>query len=233
MENPLLRDKIQTHYPELRTDEIVVTDQLQHVIDVGGKYAESGLKWLGGLISGGVQKLGGYIGEKVEHTGQTNASQNAQTKWTELKEGTTKFFRVSSEYVSAVLDPVIVKGKEVVGQIGEKIDNSDSGSIKYLKGNIVTYSEVGNTAAGAVCHAFNGVVYAASEVGTSVTKTTKELWQKKYGDEVPPVVNPENVGSVPEHPPVVPAGEHNEGGVSEDIKEDIELSKEPLIKKIE
>ena len=62
MENPLLRDKINTHYPGLRTDEIVVTDQLQHVIDVGGKYAESGLKWLGGLISGGVQKLGGYIG---------------------------------------------------------------------------------------------------------------------------------------------------------------------------
>lgn len=65
MENPLLRDKIATHYPGLRTDEIVITDQLQHVIDVGGKYAETGLKWLGGLISGGVERIGGYIEKKV------------------------------------------------------------------------------------------------------------------------------------------------------------------------
>lgn len=137
MENPLLKEKIGVHYPELRTSEIVVTDQLQHAIDVGGKYAETGLKWLGGIISGGVQKLGGYLEQKVEHTGQTNGSQTAQTKWTEFKEGTTKFFKVSSEYVSAVLDPVIVKGKEVVGHIGEKIDSSDNKGVKYLKGTIL------------------------------------------------------------------------------------------------
>lgn len=81
-----------------------------------------------------------------------------------------------------MLNPVIAKGKEVAGNIGERIDNSDNGKIKYLK-------EVGSTAAGAVCHAFNGVVYAASEVGTSVTKSTKEIWQKKYGEDAPAVVN--------------------------------------------
>jgi hypothetical protein len=124
LENPLLKDKINTHYPDIRNDEIVITDQLQHAIDVGGKYAETGLKWLGGLISGGVQKLGGYINNNVEHTGQTQNSQTVQTKWTEIKEGTSNLFRVSSEYVSAVLNPVVTKGREVVGQIGEKIDNS-------------------------------------------------------------------------------------------------------------
>ena len=94
-----------------------------------------------------------------------------------------------------MLNPVIVKGREVVGQIGEKIDNSDSGSIKYLK-------EVGGTAAGAALHAFNGVVHAASEVGTTVTKTTKDIWQKKFGEDVPPPANTEHVGSVPEPVPV-------------------------------
>jgi len=51
-------------------------------------------------------------------------SQTAETKWSELKNGTKKLFNVSSEYVSAVIDPVIAKGKEVATSIGDKIDNS-------------------------------------------------------------------------------------------------------------
>jgi hypothetical protein len=31
--------------------------------------------------------------------------------------------------------------------------------------------------------AFTGVVQAVSEVGTSVSNTTKEIWEKKYGGE--------------------------------------------------
>jgi hypothetical protein len=51
-------------------------------------------------------------------------SQTVESKWSDLKNGTKKLFTVSSEYVSAVVDPVIAKGKEVAGSIGNKIDNS-------------------------------------------------------------------------------------------------------------
>jgi hypothetical protein len=112
----------------------VVGDQIQHAINIGGKYAETGLRWLGSFISGGVDKLGSLLTNQVEHTGQTNMSQTAESKWTELKQGTEKLFRVSSEYISVVLDPVMAKGKEVVGSISEKIDNSDNEKVKYLKG---------------------------------------------------------------------------------------------------
>jgi hypothetical protein len=43
----------------------VITDQIQHAIDVSGKYTETGLKWIGSFISGGVEKLGSLINNKV------------------------------------------------------------------------------------------------------------------------------------------------------------------------
>lgn len=42
-----------------------------------------------------------------------------------------------------------------------------------MKCNNIIDSELGGTAAGAVKQAFNGVVVAATEVGSSVSKTTK------------------------------------------------------------
>lgn len=109
--NPLLNEKITTHYPNIKTEEIVVSDQIEHIIQETGKVAETGLKWLGGMISTGIQKIGGYLGDKVEHTGQTNNSRTAENTWTKVKDGTVKFFTVSSEYASAILDPVVAKGK--------------------------------------------------------------------------------------------------------------------------
>jgi len=144
-------------------------------------------------------------------------SQTAESKWTEFKEGTEKLFKVSSEYISVVLDPVMAKGKEVVGNISEKIDSSDNEKVKYLK-------EIGSTTVEAVRHAFNGAVSAASEVGTSVTKTTKDIWEKKYGDDASQPVNPETVGNAPA------SYQHR---LSDDVNENIEVDKEPLIDKIE
>ena len=80
------------------------------------------------------------------------------------------------------MDPVVAKGKEVVGTINDKIDNSSSDRIKYLKGKSIGNAEVGSTTAGAMKHAFNGVYTAVSEVGSSVSKNTQELWEKKYGE---------------------------------------------------
>jgi hypothetical protein len=101
---------------------------------VGGQYAEIGFKWLGGMLSTGVNMIGGYFGEKVEHTGPTENSEKTKSTWNDIKEGTGKFITVSGGYISAVVDPVLAKGKEVVGSIGEKIDQSESEKVKYLKG---------------------------------------------------------------------------------------------------
>ena len=43
----------------------------KYVINIVGQYAEKGLKWLGDWLSSGVNKVGRYLGQKVEHTGQT------------------------------------------------------------------------------------------------------------------------------------------------------------------
>lgn len=70
-----------------------------------------GLKWIGGWLSTGIEKIGGYIGDKVQPTGQTDNSRTAENTWTKVKDSTSTFFRVSSEYVAAILDPVVAKGK--------------------------------------------------------------------------------------------------------------------------
>lgn len=111
-----------------------MSDKLQHAISVGGQYAEVGFKWLGGVLGTGIDMLGGYFGNKVEPTGPTAQSEKTKTTWNDIKNGTGKFFTVSSQYISAVLDPVVAKGKEVVGNIGEKIDQSPNENVKYLKG---------------------------------------------------------------------------------------------------
>lgn len=116
-----------------------MSDKLQHAINVGGQYAGIGFKWLGEVLSTGVNKIGSYFGEKVEHTGPTENSQATKSKWNDIKEGTGKFFTVSGEYISAVLDPVVAKGKEVVGNIGDKIDQSDNPNVRYMKGTSKTY----------------------------------------------------------------------------------------------
>lgn len=181
MARPPLRDKILAHCPDLKQNEIVVSDKLQHAINVSGQYAEKGFKWLGGVISSGVTKIGGYFGEKVEPTGPTEKSEATKHKWNELKEGTGKILEKGGGYISAVLDPVVAKGKEVVGNISNKIDNSSSDNVKYLKGNAHNIVEIGTTTVTAVKHAFSGVVHAVNDVSTSVTNTTKEIWDKKYG----------------------------------------------------
>jgi hypothetical protein len=134
MEVDSLKQKIMAHCPDLKDNEIVVSDRLQHVINTGGHYAEKGFKWVGSFISSGVAKVGGFFGERVEPTGPTQKSEAAKTKFNELKEGTEKILSAGGKYISKVVEPVVAKGKEVVGSISTKIDNSSSDNVKYLKG---------------------------------------------------------------------------------------------------
>lgn len=68
--NPTLNEAINEHYPTLKTEEIVISDQVDHIIQETGRVAEVGLKWIGGWLSSGIEKIGGYIGNKVQPTGE-------------------------------------------------------------------------------------------------------------------------------------------------------------------
>lgn len=78
------------------------------------------------------------------------------------------------------------------------------------------------------------MAHAATEVGTAVTTTTKELWDKKYGEDGVRTLanpNPENVGAVPPFVPQPPGAEPKVDKIDDDLKEEIDMEKELLNKK--
>lgn len=79
--------------------------------------------------------------------------------------------------LSQLLKPVAKFTTQVIGDVSQKIDNSNSDTLKSIK----TYTK---TTTYAVTDAFSGFTKGISEVGSAVGKNTRIIVEKKYGQDV-------------------------------------------------
>ena len=132
MMDPSIRTRIEEHCPNVSKEQIYNPDKVKTAITQGGKILGTVFAYAGNYLAKGVNSVGNYIHEKVDEG--DDLSEDTKKKWSDLKEGTNKAITVGGEYLSAILNPVVTKGKEWGKGIGEKIEKSENENVQYAKG---------------------------------------------------------------------------------------------------
>ncbi|KAL4496102.1 hypothetical protein ABPG72_015524 [Tetrahymena utriculariae] len=172
-----LRNSINTHCVSIFETPLIDDNQTLHYIKKGGDILKNGFVWLGKTAATGVNKAGEYIGSKISSTKKVEVSQETKEKFQKIKDTTTKTVSVSAGFLSAVLEPMVDATSKYVKQINEKIDKGDNETLKKIK-------KIGGATLDATTEALQGLGKGVCEVGKSIGDNTRNLVEKKYGDDV-------------------------------------------------
>ncbi|KAM3131427.1 hypothetical protein pb186bvf_016499 [Paramecium bursaria] len=174
---PQFKVTIQTHAKDVDTNPLENNTQAAGYIKAGGEALKEGLTWIGEKVAAGVQAGGQYINSKVDKQEDVKVSDDTKIKYVAAKTTLSQTFDVAGDYLKQLFKPVAEKGAEFKKDLNEKIDKSENKTLKDGREiTVATWDALGT--------ALTGLGTALSQVGDQVSTNTKQIVEKKYGQDV-------------------------------------------------
>ncbi|KAM3135070.1 hypothetical protein pb186bvf_012894 [Paramecium bursaria] len=171
------KDTIDVHCKDIASNTLENPNDVSAYIVKGGDLLKQGFQFLGTAIASGINKGGEYISSKIDPGEQVEVKPETKSKYQDVKGKVSNAFEVTGNILSQLYKPVAEKTKELTNELGQKIDSSDSTILKQTKSlTVATWDAAGS--------ALGGLGSALGTVGDSIGTNTKNIVQKKYGDDV-------------------------------------------------
>ncbi|EGR34519.1 hypothetical protein IMG5_008860 [Ichthyophthirius multifiliis] len=169
------KNLINTHCVDIFDNPLMTEDKTIYYIKKGGEVLKDAFQWVGSITSKGVNIAGNYLNEKISKN-KVEVSQETQQKYIQIKNTAQQTFKVTGEFLQSMLNPVVQATNQQLDKINKNIDNSDNQILKKIK-------NIGSATIDATSNAFDGLSQGASQVGDTLGQNTRNIAEKKLGEE--------------------------------------------------
>lgn len=85
--------------------------------------------------------------------------------------------QVTTGFLSQLVSPIIQKSNQIIEEKSKQIDEGENQTLKKAK--VIT-----KATGEALSEAFSGLILGAKQVGSALSTNTRQIVEKKYGDDV-------------------------------------------------
>lgn len=107
MNDPSVRNKIETHCKNIANEPAYNPDNIKEAINTTGKLLNNAFTLIGGFVKQGVSKAGEFISTKLEPAEGSQVNPETKQKWENLKKGGSNILQMSLETYNSYLDPYV------------------------------------------------------------------------------------------------------------------------------